>query len=129
MVLAALKPLLEDPARKVIGQNIKYDYQVLRRYGVTIAGIWCDTMLAAYLNNPARQSQGLDSLAVELLDHKMISYAELTGKGKEQIGFAEVDIETASRYSCEDADATWLLHRILLPKVAEAGMDGLFHEA
>ena len=85
-------------------------------------------MLAAYLNNPARQSQGLDSLAVELLDHKMISYTELTGKGKEQIGFAEVDIETASRYSCEDADATWLLHRILLPKVAAAGMDRLFHE-
>lgn len=128
MVLAALKPLLEDPTRKVIGQNIKYDYQVLRRYGVTIAGIWCDTMLAAYLNNPARQSQGLDSLAIELLDHKMISYSELTGKGKEQIGFAEVDIETASRYSCEDADATWLLHRVLLPKVTEAGMAGLFYD-
>ena len=128
MVLAALQPLLEEPTRKVIGQNIKYDYQVLRRYGVTIAGVWCDTMLAAYLNNPTRQSQGLDSLAVELLDHKMISYGELTGKGKEQIGFAEVDIETASRYSCEDADATWLLHRILLPKVSAAGMDGLFHD-
>ncbi len=128
MVLAALKPLLEDPARKVIGQNIKYDYQVLRRYGVTIAGIWCDTMLAAYLNNPTRQSQGLDSLAVELLDHRMISYAELTGKGKEQIGFAEVDIETASRYACEDADVTWLLHRMLLPKVVAGGMEKLFHD-
>jgi len=127
-VLNGLKPLLEDPTRKVIGQNIKYDYQVFRRYGVTIAGIWCDTMLAAYLNNPTRQSQGLDSLAIELLDHKMISYADLTGKGKEQIGFAEVDIETASRYSCEDADATWLLHRILLPKVSESGMDRLFHD-
>lgn len=126
--LAALKPLLQDPARKVIGQNIKYDYQVLRRYGVTIAGVCCDTMLAAYLNNPSRQSQGLDSLAVELLDHKMISYSELTGKGKEQIGFAEVDIETASRYSCEDADATWLLHRLLLPKVAEGGMERLFYD-
>jgi len=98
-VLAALKPVLEDPGRKVIGQNIKYDYQVLRRYGVTIAGIWCDTMLAAYLNNPSRLSQGLDSLAIELLDHKMISYADLTGKGKGHIGFAEVEIETASRYS------------------------------
>lgn len=127
-VLAALRPLLEAPSRKVIGQNIKYDYQVLRRYGIAIAGVWCDTMIAAYLHNPSRQSQGLDSLAVELLDHKMISYTELTGKGKEQKGFAEVDIPTASRYSCEDADATWLLHRLLLPKVAAAGMERLFFE-
>jgi len=126
--LSALRPLLEDPSRKVIGQNIKYDYQVLRRYGIAIAGVWCDTMIAAYLNNPSRQSQGLDSLAVELLDHKMISYSELTGKGKEQKGFAEVDIPTASRYSCEDADATFLLHRLLLPKVAAAGMERLFFE-
>ncbi|NVN99418.1 MAG: DNA polymerase I [Geobacteraceae bacterium] len=126
-VLAELKPLLEDPDNKIIGQNIKYDYQVLRRYDLTIANIWCDTMLAAYLNNPSRQSQGLDSLAVELLDHKMISYSELTGKGKEQIGFAEVAIEKASRYSCEDSDATFLIHEILMPKVSEAAMDGLFH--
>jgi DNA polymerase-1 len=127
-VLAGLRPLLTDPARKVIGQNIKYDYQVLRRYGIAIAGIWCDTMIAAYLHNPGRQSQGLDSLAVELLDHKMISYAEITGKGKEQKGFAEVDIPTASRYSCEDADATFLIHRILLPKVEADGMAGLFRD-
>jgi len=127
LVLDGLHPLLTDPSRKVVGQNIKYDYQVLRRYGIAIAGIWCDTMIAAYLNNPGRQSQGLDSLAVELLDHKMISYAEITGKGKEQKAFDEVAIEAASRYACEDADATFLLHRLLLPKVTAAGMDGLFH--
>jgi len=126
-VLDGLRPLLSDPERRIIGQNIKYDYQVLRRYGIAIAGIWCDTMIAAYLHNPGRQNQGLDSLAVELLDHKMISYAEITGKGKEQKGFAEVDIETASRYACEDADATFLLQRLLLPKVEADGMDGLFH--
>lgn len=125
-VLAALRPLLENPGCKVIGQNIKYDYQVLRRYGITIAGVWCDTMVAAYLQNPSRQSQGLDTLAIEFLDHRMISYRELTGKGKEEKGFAEVDVAAASRYSCEDADATWLLHRLLLPKVAEAGMEQLF---
>ncbi|HZV81680.1 MAG TPA: DNA polymerase I [Geobacteraceae bacterium] len=126
-VLEGLRPLLTDPARRVVGQNIKYDYQVLRRYGIAIAGIWCDTMIAAYLHNPGRQSQGLDSLAVELLDHKMISYSDITGKGKEQKGFAEVDIETAGRYSCEDADATFLLHRLLLPKVEADGMADLFH--
>jgi DNA polymerase-1 len=126
-VLDGLRPLLVDPARKVIGQNLKYDYQVLRRYGIAIAGLWCDTMIAAYLHNPGRQSQGLDSLAIELLDHKMISYAEITGKGKGQKGFAEVDIPTASRYSCEDSDAAFLLHRLLLPKVAADGMTELFH--
>jgi DNA polymerase-1 len=127
-VLKGLRPLLTDPARKVVGQNIKYDYQVLRRYGIAIAGIWCDTMIAAYLHNPSRQSQGMDSLAVELLDHKMISYSEVTGKGKEQKDFAEVDVTTASRYSCEDADVTYLLHKLLLPQVEEAGMAELFHK-
>ncbi len=127
-VLSGLRPLLTDPLRRIIGQNIKYDYQVLRRYDITIAGVWCDSMIAAYLHNPSRQSQGLDSLAVELLDHKMISYSDVAGKGKEQKGFAEVDLKTASRYSCEDADATYLLHKLLLPKVEEAGMARLFHE-
>ena len=127
-VIDGLRPLLTDPGRRIIGQNIKYDYQVLRRYGIAIAGIWCDTMIAAYLHNPARQSQGLDSLAVELLDHKMISYSDITGKGKEQKGFAEVDIETAGRYSCEDADATFLIQRILLPRVEADGMAELFHK-
>src|SRR6185369_680970 len=127
MVLFTLKPILEDPSRKVIGQNIKYDYQVLRRYGIRVAGVWCDTMIAAYLVNPSRQGQGLDSLAVEHLDHRMISYSDLTGKGKGQIGFAEVEIESATRYSCEDADATFLLQRMLMPKVAAGGMESLFH--
>ena len=128
MVLSSLKPILEDSSRKVIGQNIKYDYQVLRRYGIRIAGIWCDTMIAAYLVNPSRQGQGLDSLAVEHLDHRMISYSDLTGKGKDQIAFAEVEIESATRYSCEDADATFLMQRILMPKIAEGGMESLFHD-
>jgi DNA polymerase-1 len=126
-VLAALGPLLEDPARHKIGQNLKYDYQVLRGAGLRPDGLWCDTMVASYLANPVRTSNSLDALALDLLDHRMITYTEVTGKGKEQKGFAEVDIETASRYSGEDADVTFLLHRLLLPKVQEAGMGGLFH--
>ena len=110
----ALRPLLTDPGRRVIGQNLKYDYQVFRRYGITMAGVWCDTMLASYLLNPARSSQGLDSLAAEFLDHRMISYAEVTGNGKEQ-NFAQVAVGTAAVYSCEDADATFLLHRLFSP--------------
>lgn len=125
-VLSALTPILIDPERPKIGQNIKYDYQVLRRYGIEMQGVWCDTMLASYLLNPVRSSQGLDSLAVEFLDHRMISYQEVAGKGKEQINFAQVPVERASVYSCEDADATFLLQEIFLPRLTEAGMDDLF---
>jgi DNA polymerase I len=124
-VLELLGPVLTDPAIRKIGQNIKYDYQVLRQAGVELQGIWCDTMLAAYLENPGRTSQGLDSLAVQYLDHKMISYGEVTGTGKAQLNFSEVDLERAVPYACEDADATFLLHQILLPKVREQQMEEL----
>ncbi|MRR53815.1 MAG: DNA polymerase I [Deltaproteobacteria bacterium] len=127
-VLAALTPIITDPERPKIGQNIKYDYQVLRRSGVEMQGIWCDTMLASYLLNPVRSSHGLDSLSVEFLDHKMISYQEVAGKGKDQINFAQVPVESASIYSCEDADATFLLQGIFLPRLSEAGMDHLFFD-
>jgi len=127
-VLELLGPLLTDPARPKIGQNLKYDYQVLRLAGVKMEGVWCDTMLAAYLANPARNSQGLDALALEFLDHRMISYQEVAGKGKTELNFSEVDLDRAGPYSCEDADATFLLHEILLPKVREQGMERLFFD-
>ncbi|GFE57640.1 DNA polymerase I [Geobacter sp. AOG1] len=127
-VLAELASLLTDPARPKIGQNLKYDYQVFRVNGVEMEGIWYDTMLASYLLNPARSSHGLDSLSVEHLDHKMISYTEVTGKGKEQVNFAQVPVEKATTYSCEDSDATFLLHRLFLPRLKEAGLEGLFFE-
>jgi DNA polymerase-1 len=93
-----------------------------------MAGVWCDTMVASYLLNPARSSHGLDTLAVEYLDHRMISYAEVAGTGKGELNFAQVPVERASVYSCEDADATFLLHRLFLPRLAETGMERLFHE-
>lgn len=127
-VLRELAPLLSDPQRLKIGQNIKYDYQVLRRYGIEMQGIRFDTMLASYLLNPARSSHGLDSLAIEYLDHRMISYAEVAGKGKDQICFSRVPVERASVYSCEDADATLLLHRLFSPRVEEAGMEALYYD-
>jgi DNA polymerase-1 len=126
--LKALRPFLADTEKRKIGQNIKYDYQVLRRYGFEMQGLWCDTMVASYLLNPVRSSHGLDSLSVEFLDHKMISYDEVTGTGKVQMNFAQVPVEKASVYSCEDADAAFLLHRIFLPRLAEAGMESLFFE-
>ena len=128
LVLELLSPLLTDPTRPKVGQNVKYDYQVLRLAGVKMEGIWCDTMLAAYLVNPARNSQGLDALALEYLDHRMISYAEVVGTGKCEQDFSEVDLDRAGPYSCEDADATFLLQEILLPKVREQGMERLYFD-
>ena len=127
-VLAELVPILTDPDRRKVGQNIKYDYQVLRRAGIEMEGLWCDTMIASYLINPVRSSQGLDSLAQEFLDHRMISYAEVTGKGKDQVNFAQAPVDKASVYSCEDSDATWLLHRLFLPRLKELEMERLFFE-
>ena len=127
-VLARLRPLLEEPTRRLVGQNLKYDYQVFRQYGITLAGVWCDTMLASYLLNPGRSSHGLDSLAAEFLDHRMISYGEVTASGREQLNFSRVPVEKAAVYSCEDADATFLLHRLFLPRIQEAGMAPLLFD-
>ena len=126
-VLERLRPLLENPALRKVGQNIKFDMQVLGTCGIHLAGVWFDTMLASYLLNPSRSGHGLDTLAQEHLGHKMISYSEVTGSGKGQINFAQVPIEAAARYACEDADATWLLRRKFEPAVKESGMEELFH--
>jgi len=126
-VLASLRPLLENPALRKVGQNIKFDLQVLANNGISLAGVWLDTMLASYLLNPSRQGHGLDSLSQEHLNHRMISYGDVTGSGKEQKNFAQVDIETASRYAAEDADVTWLLRRKLEPLLVKGGDDALLH--
>jgi DNA polymerase I len=126
-VLERLRPLLEDPALRKVGQNIKFDMQVLATHGIRVTGVWFDTMLASYCINPARSGHGLDALAQEHLNHRMISYSEVTGSGKEQKNFAQVEINAASRYACEDADATWLLRRKFEPLLAENCMEDLFH--
>jgi len=126
-VLECLRPLMENPALRKVGQNIKFDMEVLLTYGIRVAGVWFDTMLASYLLNPSRSGNGLDALSQEHLNHKMISYSEVTGSGKEQINFSEVKIADASRYACEDADATWLLRQKFEPEVTASGMGELFH--
>ena len=127
LVLERLRPLLTDPDRKKVGQNLKYDYQVLCRAGVAMEGVSFDTMIASYLLNPVRSSHGLDSLSVEFLDHRMITYEEVAGKGKEQVSFSMVPVEQAAIYACEDADAAWLLHRLFHPRLLEFGMEELFN--
>ncbi len=125
-VLERLRPLLESANPAKVGQNIKYDMQVLATNGIFLNGVSFDTMLASYLLNPSRQGHGLDVLAQEHLNHRMISYDEVTGKGKTQKNFSQVEIAAASRYACEDADATWLLHRKFAPLLAENRVEELF---
>jgi DNA polymerase-1 len=104
--LARLKPLLEDPHLTKVGQNIKYDWIVLKRSGIELKGVIFDTMVASYLLNPTHRAHNLEMIAAEYLDHKMITYEEVTGSGKHQIGFDQVSIEDAVPYACEDADIT-----------------------
>lgn len=122
----SLRPLLENRLIRKVGQNIKYDMQVLANNGIQLKGICFDTMVASYLLNPARTGHGLDALAQEHLAHKMVSYEDVTGKGKDQINFAQVAIEAASQYAAEDADATWLLRQKFVPKLAEENLSELF---
>ncbi|OGT98314.1 MAG: DNA polymerase I [Geobacteraceae bacterium GWB2_52_12] len=126
-VLDRLRPLLENPALRKVGQNIKFDMQVLANNDINLSGVWFDTMLGSYVLNPSRQGHGLDALSIEHLGHKMISYSDVTGSGKTQKNFSEIDIEAASRYACEDADATWLLRRKFEPLLGTNQLDNLFH--
>ena len=127
-VLEALRPLLEDPQLFKIGQNLKYDLLVLRRAGIEVKGPFFDTMIASYLAQPAAKSHGMDALASDLLGHKTVSYAEVAGSGKKQIGFAEVEVEKAIHYAAEDADITLRLAAALEPKLEEMEQRQLFDE-
>jgi len=128
LVLEKLRPLLEDSHYRKIGQNIKYDALVLRNAGIELAGIDIDTMVLSYVTHPQAKSHGLDALAAEHLNHRMIPYSEMTGKGKKQICFSEVEVEKAIRYAAEDADMTWQLAEKLLPQLPAGQGEKLFRE-
>ncbi|MFH1153986.1 MAG: DNA polymerase I [Pseudomonadota bacterium] len=123
--LDLLRPLLEDAAAHKTGQNIKYDLIVLARHGVNLQGIVFDTMIASHLLNPSFRGHSLDHIAMDLLGHKTITYEEVTGKGKNQIGFQDVPLELAVDYACEDADITFLATRILAEKIRENHLESL----
>jgi DNA polymerase-1 len=126
--LKALKPVLEDPAIQKVGQNIKYDMIVLSHYGISVNGVAFDTMIASYLLNPGKPSHGLDAIALEYLNYKTTTYSEVTGTGKKQISFSEVDIQTATRYSGEDADIALRLKLALAPMLKEQDFGRLFSD-
>ena len=125
---APLKALLEDPSVRKTAQNAKYDMLALRVAGVTLRGLDFDTMIASYVLDPGRRSHGLDLLSLEFLGHKMTSFEELCGKGKEFIPFDQVPIECARDYSCEDADMTWRLRALFEPQLETLQLAKLFHD-
>jgi DNA polymerase I len=126
-VAACLRPILEDDAVLKVGQNIKYDAEVLSRHGIKLNGIAFDTMIASYVINPGLVQHNLDVLAQQYLSHKMITYKEVVGTGRSQRGFQEVDIERACEYSCEDADMTWRLRECLDKRLKEQESESLFY--
>ncbi len=116
-VLEQLRPLLEDEARKKVGQNLKYDSNVLLNYGIQLRGIAFDTMLESYVLNSTASRHDMDSLAKNHLGVETIHYEDVAGKGAKQITFNQVPLETASPYAAEDADITLQLHQKLWPQV------------
>eukprot|EP00913_Durusdinium_trenchii_P015479 g14540.t1 len=123
--IAALKPLLEDDSVLKIGQNIKYDINVLARYGVGIAPV-DDTMLISFTLDAGRGEVGLgghgmDELSDRHLGHTPLSFKEVCGTGKKAIPFGEVALDRATEYAAEDADVTWRLHRQMKPRLADEG--------
>jgi DNA polymerase-1 len=115
--LAKLKPLLEDPKLKKVGQNLKYDAIVLQHHGINLQGIAFDTMLESYVTEAGMTRHDMDTLAMRHLDHKTISFKEIAGIGKKQLTFDQIDLSQAAPYAAEDADITLRLHRSLIPEI------------
>jgi DNA polymerase I len=113
-VLAKLKPILENPEIKKIAQNAKFDYSVLANYGITVQGIAFDTMLESYVLN-STERYDMDSLANRYLNHKTITYDELTKFDKIQVTIDAIEVEKTTQYAAEDADITLQLHHKLWP--------------
>ena len=117
-VLARLKPWFENPEAKKVGQNLKYDMHVLMGAGIMLRGVAHDTLLQSYVVE-AHKSHDLDSLSQRHLGRKGLSYDDVTGKGASRIGFEQVSVETATRYSGEDADFTLHVHETLWPMIRD----------
>ncbi|MES9853670.1 MAG: DNA polymerase I [Candidatus Thiodiazotropha sp. L084R] len=128
-VLSQMKPLLEDPEQKKLGQNLKYDMSVLARYGIQMQGIAFDTMLESYVVDSTATRHDMDSLAKKYLDHNTIHFEDIAGKGKKQLTFNQIDLEQAAPYAAEDADITLRLHEKLWPKLdSEPSLTKLYSE-
>jgi DNA polymerase-1 len=128
VVIKNFKRILEDERIKKIGHNLKFDLEILRRCGIELRGIHFDTMIASYLINPSFRQHNLNHLVLEHLDHNMIPISHLIGTGKKQKSFAQVPVNDACIYSCEDADFTFRLKQKFAPQLELLLLGKLFFE-
>jgi DNA polymerase-1 len=124
-VIAALKPILEDPAILKVGQNLKYDYLIFKNEGIELNG-WDDTMLISYALECGMHGHGMDELSVLHFDHKPIAFKEVAGTGKKQVTFDKVPLDKAVDYAAEDADITGRLYRVLKNRLATEGVKTVY---
>ncbi|HET6631661.1 MAG TPA: DNA polymerase I [Rhodanobacteraceae bacterium] len=128
-VLDALRPLLEDETRPKLSQRAKFNINVLARHGVAVRGVRHDTMLESYVLNPTGSRHELDALAERHLGYQTVALADVAGKGAKQLGFNQVDLDSATRYAAEQADITLRLHQALWPTLGEQpGLRTLYSE-
>jgi DNA polymerase I len=124
-----LGPILADPRVKKIGQNLKYDMTVLRNAQMPLGGVYFDTMVASYVLDPERMSHSLDNLALDFLNYESVPIISLIGKGKNQLTFDLVDLDTACEYSGEDADITYQMYLCLKERLEkEPQLNRLFQD-
>lgn len=129
VVLGKLKPLLEDPTRLKVGQNLKYDRNVLLNHGIELQGIAYDTMLESYVLNSTASRHDMDSLAKRYLGVETTSFEDIAGKGVKQLTFNQIELEQAAPYAAEDADITLRLHQTLWGQLeAVPGLAKVFSE-
>jgi DNA polymerase-1 len=128
LAMAPLFALLEDPAVPKAGHNIKYDWQVLRREGVELAGVAFDAMLASFVLDPGKRSHAIDTLCLEHLGRSLQTYADVTGRGKAQVPFAEVAVAGAAAYCGADSATVLALHDHFAPALRDMAMEPLLRE-
>ena len=127
-VLENLKEILESSKIKKIGQNLKYEILVFKNYSINLGGIYFDTMVASHFLDSSLQSYSLDNLSRRFLDHKMLSYKDITKIEKKEIPFKQVPVDVAMNYACEDSDITYKLYCIFKDKLLDKDLLAQFHK-
>ena len=125
IVIKKIKPILEDPSIKKVGQNMKYDFIILKKNGIEVNSIE-DTMLLSYTLDAGNNRHNMDTLSEIHLGHKTISYKELVGVGKKKLNFSDINLEDATKYAAEDADVTLRLYNLLLDRVNKEKLNKIY---
>ncbi|MBF6058909.1 DNA polymerase I [Thiomicrorhabdus heinhorstiae] len=128
-VLQLFKPILQDPNKAKCGQNLKYDWHVLKNHDIEMQGMQFDTMLESYCLNSVATRHNMDDLALKYLNYRTTHFEEIAGKGKKQLTFNQIELEKAAHYAAEDADITLKLHQTLWPSLQqEAPLQEVFEK-